>query len=137
MLFRKYGGDNLAVINFMSHFSMFILTKDTLKLANRNKGHAQGIRIVICHITNCPIIYPVGWISLLLYRLPFQHHSLCRTSTLLTEGDYGFIPPPSCHLHSRPLLRCHTYLQYQIVCNMLGDSILAAEDIRTHRWTLQ
>ena len=39
---------------------MFSLTKATLKLANGNTGHAQGIGIILCRFPNCSIIYPVG-----------------------------------------------------------------------------
>ena len=43
----------------MSHFSMFVPTKSTVKLANGNTVHAQGIGIILCRFTNCSIIYPV------------------------------------------------------------------------------
>ena len=36
VLFHKYRGANVAVTNCMSHFSMFVPTKATLKLANGN-----------------------------------------------------------------------------------------------------
>ena len=39
---------------------MFVPTKDTVKLANGNTGHAQGIGSILCRFTNCSIIYPVG-----------------------------------------------------------------------------
>ena len=38
---------------------MFVTTKSCVKLANRNTGHAQGIRIILCHFSHCSIIYPV------------------------------------------------------------------------------
>ena len=44
----------------MSHFSMFVPTKATVKLVNGNTGHAKGIRIILCCFPNCYIIYPVG-----------------------------------------------------------------------------
>ena len=44
----------------MSHFSMFVPTKATVKLANGNTGHAQGIRIILCRFPICSIIHPVG-----------------------------------------------------------------------------
>ena len=59
VLFHKYGGANVAVTNFMSHFYMFVPTKATVKLANVNTGHVQGIGIILCHFPNCQIIYPV------------------------------------------------------------------------------
>ena len=39
---------------------MFVSTKATVKFSNENTGHAQGIGIILCHFTNCTIIYPVG-----------------------------------------------------------------------------
>ena len=39
---------------------MFVPTKATVKLANGNTGHAQGIGIVLCRFPNFPIIYTVG-----------------------------------------------------------------------------
>ena len=59
VLFHNYAGENNAVANCMSHFSMFVPTKSDVKLANGNMGHAQVIRIILCNFTNCPIIYPV------------------------------------------------------------------------------
>ena len=59
MLFHKYGGANVAVEKFMSHYSMSLPTKATVKLANGNTGHAQGIGIILCRFPNCSIIYPV------------------------------------------------------------------------------
>ena len=59
VLFHKYGGGNVAVTNCMSHFSMFVPTKVTVKLANVNTVHDQIIGIILCHFPNCSIIYPV------------------------------------------------------------------------------
>ena len=39
---------------------MFLPNKDTMKLSNRNKGHSQGIGIILFCFTDCSIIYPVG-----------------------------------------------------------------------------
>ena len=39
---------------------MFVPTKDTVKLANANTGHAQIIGVILFHFTNCSIINPVG-----------------------------------------------------------------------------
>ena len=60
VLFHKYVGVNVAVTNCISHFSMVVPTKATVKLANGNTGHAQGIGIILCRFPNCAIIYPVG-----------------------------------------------------------------------------
>ena len=38
---------------------MFVPTKATLKLANGNTVYAQGIGFILCHSTNCSIIYLV------------------------------------------------------------------------------
>ena len=58
-MFHKYGGANVAVKNYKSQFSMFFLTKATVKLANWNMGNAQGVGIISCHFPKCSIIYPV------------------------------------------------------------------------------
>ena len=60
VLFHKYGGANIAVTNFMSHFYMFVPTKYTVKLDDGNTRHAQGIGIILCRFTNFSIIYLVG-----------------------------------------------------------------------------
>ena len=60
VLFHKDGGAKFSVTNYMSHFSMFVPTKSTVKLENENTGHAQGIGIILCRFTNCLIIYTVG-----------------------------------------------------------------------------
>ena len=39
---------------------MFVPTKATVKLANGNTGHAQGIGTILCRFLNCYIIHPVG-----------------------------------------------------------------------------
>ena len=44
----------------MSQFYMFVPTKATMKVANGNMGHAQGIGIILCRFADCSIIYPVG-----------------------------------------------------------------------------
>ena len=53
VLFHKYGEENVTITNYMSHFSMLVPTKSTLKLANVNMGYAQGIGIILCRFTNC------------------------------------------------------------------------------------
>ena len=60
VLFHKDGGANVAVKNCMSHFSMFVPAKVSVKLDNGNTVHAQGIGIILCCFLNCLIIYPVG-----------------------------------------------------------------------------
>ena len=53
LLFHKDGGANVAVTNFMSHFSMFVPTKATVKFADGNTGHDQAIGIILCRFPNC------------------------------------------------------------------------------------
>ena len=60
MLFHKDRGANVAVKNCMSRFSMFVLTKATVKLANENTRHDQKIRIILCCFPNYSIIYTLG-----------------------------------------------------------------------------
>ena len=60
VLFHKYRGEKVAVKDCMSHFSMFVSTKSTVKMANRNTGHTQGVGIILCRFPNFSLIYPVG-----------------------------------------------------------------------------
>ena len=60
VFFNEYGGANVTVKNCISHFSMFVPTKATAKVANENTVHAQWIEIILCHFNNCSIIHPVG-----------------------------------------------------------------------------
>ena len=59
VLFHKYGGANVAVINCISHFSMFVPTNSTVKISNVNMVHTQVIGIILCRFPNCSIIYTV------------------------------------------------------------------------------
>ena len=60
MLFHKYVGANVVITNYMSRFSIFVPTKATVKLANRNTGHAQVIGIILFRFPKFSIIYPAG-----------------------------------------------------------------------------
>ena len=59
MFFHKYVESNVAVTNCMSHCSIFVPTKATVKLDNGNTGRAQGIRVVIflSHFTYGGVIF--------------------------------------------------------------------------------
>ena len=59
VLSHKYGGDNVAVKAFLSHFSMFVPTKTTVKLSNGNTGDAQVIGVILYRFPKYSIIYPV------------------------------------------------------------------------------
>ena len=55
---------------------MSIPTKATLKLANGNMGHAQGIGFILCCFTNCLILYPVGAFFIFQVTLPTASHQV-------------------------------------------------------------
>ena len=80
MLFHKYGGENVSVTNCMSHFSMFFQTKATVKLANGNTVHVQGIVIILCLFSNWPIIYLAGQV----YYFPGRRYNT------ISEGALNF-----------------------------------------------
>ena len=65
-VFHKYGRSNVGVTNFLSKTSMLFLTKENLKLADRNRIHDQGIGIILYYIS-CRT-------SLLLSRPYIKHH---------------------------------------------------------------
>ena len=60
VFFYKDREANFSFTNFLSHFSVFVPTKATVKLANVNMGRAQWIGVVLYCFTNFPIIYTVG-----------------------------------------------------------------------------
>ena len=81
----------------MPNFSMFVPTKATVKLANGNTGHAQGIGIILCPFTKCPVIYPVGPVyycpghpfnTISLVALKFYVGFQTVTSELLEHCDF-------------------------------------------------
>ena len=78
VLFHKDVEANVAVTNCMSHFSMFVPTKATVKLDNGNTVHAQGIGIILCRFPNCLIIYPVGPV----YYCPGQPYNTILSGNL-------------------------------------------------------
>ena len=84
VLFHKDRGANVAVKICMSHFSMFVPTKSTVKLANENTGHAQGIGIILCRFPNCLIIYPVGSV----YYCPGQPSNTISSGALKFYIDF-------------------------------------------------
>ena len=60
VLFNEYEVVNVAVTNYMPHYSMSAPNKATAKLANGNTGYSKVIEIILCCFTKCTIIYPVG-----------------------------------------------------------------------------
>ena len=96
VLFHKNGGEIVAVTNCMSHVSMLIPTKATVKLDHGNMKHSQVIGIILCCFPNCPIIYVAGS----FYYLP--GHS----SNKISSGDLNcFVGSPK--VTSKPLGHCN------------------------------
>ena len=123
VLFHKDGGANVAVTNCISHFSMFVPTKATMKLSNGNTGHAQGIGIILCRFTNCSIIYPVGPV----YYFPGHPSNTISSGALkfcigfkkVTSEPlehYDFVKPQGCSWRSPYQTRKNLdYLQIEMV----------------------
>ena len=95
MFFHKYERDNVYITNFMSHFSIFFPTKATMKLANGNTEHAQGIGIILCSFPNYSILYPVGPV----------HYFPGHPSNTISSGDLKFYVGPQ-KFTSEPLENC-------------------------------
>ena len=87
VLFHKDGGANFSVTNCMSHFSMFVSTKATLKLANGNMGHAKGIGIFFPSLI---FHYISSGTSLIFSRSHFQQH-LIRQPQKVCWFSKGYI----------------------------------------------
>ena len=80
MLFHKDVGANVAVTNFMTHFSMFVPTKANIKFYNGNMGHAQVIGIILYRFPICTIKYLV----VPVYYFPGH------PSSTISSGDLNF-----------------------------------------------
>ena len=78
LLFHKYVGVNSSVTNFMSRFSMFVPTKDTVKLDNGNTGHAQVIRIFYVTFLTVPLC--IQWYYLVIVQVSLPTPS-CQVSS--------------------------------------------------------
>ena len=132
VLFHKYGGVNSAVTNFMSHFSMFVSTKATVKLSNGNTGNAQGIEIILCIFTNCSIIHPVGPVY---YCLGHPSNTISSDSLKFYVGFQNFTSEPLGHCDFvdpqgsswRPPYQTQNYLDYLQILNL---SMPTLEDTR-------
>ena len=123
VLFHKDGGENIAVTNYMSHISMFVPTKATLKLANGNIGHSQGIGIILYSCPNRPIIYPVGPV----YYCPGHSSNTISLGALKSYVDFqkvtyeplehcDFVYPQGCYWRSTHQTQNNLYyLQIKII----------------------
>ena len=111
VLFNKYEGENFAVTNCMSHFSMFIQTKYTVKLANGNTLYSQVIGIILCHFPNCPIIYMVGSV----YYCPGQ-----PSNTNSSGAQHFFVSFQK--VTSEPLEHCNFFAIKVVLGNHILDS---------------
>ena len=120
-LFHKYGGSNVAVTNFMSHFSMFVPTKATIKLADRNTEHSQGIGIILCYFTNSPNIYLVGPV----------YYFTCQPSNTISSGALkcyaGLKKVTSKHLEHCDLLTLNIVLGYHPTRHKKMDTIFKSK----------
>ena len=76
VLLHKYEWENVSVTNFMSHFSMFVPTKISVKLANGNMVHAQGIVIIVCRFTKCSIIIHLDQFIIVHFTLTTPSHKV-------------------------------------------------------------
>ena len=106
VLFYKYGGENVAVTNFMPCYSMFIPTKVAVKLSNRNTVHDQLISIILCRFPNCFITYTVG----LVYYFPGNPSNTILSGAL--KFFVGFQKFASETLEHSDLLNLKVVLRY-------------------------
>ena len=91
----------------MSHFSMFVPSKATVKLANVNTGYAQVIGIFLCRFPSCYIVYPV----VPVYHFPGHPSNTISSGALKIYVDLqtvtseplehcDFVEPPGCYWRS-------------------------------------
>ena len=86
VLFHRNGGENVVVTNFLSHFSMFVPTKATVKLDNGKTGHAQGIGIILCHFLTVPLYLQWYQFIIFLVTLPTPSHQVLSYFMLAFKG---------------------------------------------------
>ena len=108
---------------------MFVPTKYTVKLANGNTRHAQGIGIITCRFPNCFIIYPV----IPVYYCPGH------PSNTIPSGDLKFYIGFQT-VTSEPLVHCdfidsngHSWISSYQTHNNLKYLQLEIFNINTHR----
>ena len=68
----------------MSHFSVFVPTKATVRLTNGNTGHVKRIGIVLFHFPKCFVIYTVGQD----YYFPGHHYNTTSLGALNFYVDF-------------------------------------------------
>ena len=76
VLSNKIVGANVTVTNCMSRLYMFVPTKATVKLYNRNTGHTQRIGVILCCFPNYSLIYPVVPVFIVQVTLPTPSHQV-------------------------------------------------------------
>ena len=83
---HKYGGENVAITYFMSHFSMFFPTRATLKLDNENMRHAQGIGLFYVILLTVPSY--IRWKQFLILQVTLQtpSHQVSSKCMLVFKG---------------------------------------------------
>ena len=88
VLFHKYVGSNVSVKSCMSHFSMFVPTKATVKLANGNTAHAQ--KLGLFYVVSLTVPLYIQWDQFIIFQVtlptPYHHHILSGRIT----GDGPF-----------------------------------------------
>ena len=67
VLFHKYVGSNVSVKSCMSHFSMFVPTKATVKLANGNTAHAQ--KLGLFYVVSLTVPLYIQWDQFIIVQV--------------------------------------------------------------------
>ena len=82
VFFHKGGGVNVAVKYLISHFSMFVPTKATMRLDNINTGHSKGIGIILCCFPTVPLY--IQWDQFIILQVTLKKLSNHFTSRHLS-----------------------------------------------------
>ena len=76
LLFHKYRGVNFEVMNCISLFSMFVLTKATVKLAKGNTAHAQTVGIIYVIFLIIPLYIKWSHFNIVQVTLLTPYHQV-------------------------------------------------------------
>ena len=74
VLFHKDGGANVAVTNCMSHFSMFVPTKATVKLANGTQDMPKVLGLFYVVFLTVPLYIQLDQFIIVQVTLPTPYH---------------------------------------------------------------
>ena len=85
VLFHKYGGANVAVTNCMSHFSVFVPTKATVKLAKETRDMSKELGLVYVAFLTLQLYIQLDQFIIVQVTLPTLYHQVPSSLILVLK----------------------------------------------------